>query len=207
MRDCGADVLAAFNVPDAAGAAYWNVPASIVRNEILPALSRDPAYLARHDMEIVHGAGDDAQPLSASEANVALLRRGALRLRQRPGASNALGLVKFVFPNDAAVYLHGTPALQLFERERRDMSHGCVRVEDAAGLAAWALQEQPAWTRERVEAAMARPRPQRVDLARPVRVMLFYVTALVEAGVIHFADDIYRHDARLERALAEHAGL
>lgn len=181
---------------------YWNVPASIVLNEILPALARDASYLVRHDMEIVRGGGDDARPVEASAANVALLRQGALRLRQRPGPNNSLGLVKFVFPNDANVYLHGTPAMRLFERSRRDFSHGCVRVEDPTGLAAWALREQPAWTRERIEAAMAGPRPLRVDLARPIRVMLFYVTAVADSGAIHFADDIYRHDVRLERALA-----
>lgn len=189
---------------------YWNVPTSIVRNEILPVLrtTRDPSsYLERHDMEIVRGGGDDAQPVEASAANLALLHRGALRLRQRPGPRNSLGLVKFVFPNDTNVYLHGTPAPRLFERSRRDFSHGCVRVEDPTGLAEWALREQPRWTRERIEAAMTGAKPLRVDLTRPIRVMLFYVTAVVDGGTIRFAEDIYRHDVRLERALAERSGL
>jgi murein L,D-transpeptidase YcbB/YkuD len=183
---------------------YWNVPRSIVRNEILPALARDPAYLARHDMEIVRGGGDDAAPVAASSANVALLRDGALRLRQRPGPRNSLGLVKFEFPNDDNVYLHGTPARALFERTRRDFSHGCVRVAEPVALAQWALAGTRAWTLERIESAMAGTRPVPVELARPVRVVLFYVTALVAPGDdgVRFAEDIYGHDARLERALA-----
>ena len=112
--------------------------------------------------------------------------------------------MKFVFPNDANVYMHGTPAPELFGRSRRDFSHGCVRLEDAASLAEWALRGQPQWTRSQIEAAMRGTTPRRVDLARPIRVMLFYVTAMVwpDDGAIHFADDIYGHDARLERALA-----
>ena len=183
---------------------YWNVPRSIVRNEILPKLARDPAYLQRNDMEIVRGGGDDARPVAASGDNLELLRQGALRVRQRPGPKNSLGLVKFIFPNDANVYLHGTPATQLFGRTRRDFSHGCVRVEDPVTLAQWALRDQPRWTRERIEAAMAGSSPVRVDLLRPLPVILFYVTAMVMPAdqSLHFADDIYGHDARLERALA-----
>ncbi len=182
---------------------YWNVPTSILRNEILPALARDPAYLRRHDMEVVSGGGDDATPVDASGESIARLRRGELRVRQRPGPANSLGLVKFVFPNDANVYLHGTPAPQLFAHARRDFSHGCVRVEDPVGLAEWVLKEQPEWTRARILAAMDAP-TRRVDLLRPIRVVFFYMTAVVmpEDGTIRFADDIYRHDARLDRELA-----
>lgn len=183
---------------------YWNVPRSIVRSEILPALERDLRYLDRHDMEMVRGPGDDASPVAATTANVARLRQGTLRLRQRPGPQNALGLVKFVFPNDANVYIHGTPAQALFARDRRDFSHGCVRVEEPAALAAWVLQGQPEWTRERIAAAMHGPAPLPVPLAQPIQVVLFYLTAAVMPGdgTIHFAEDIYRHDARLDRALS-----
>ena len=183
---------------------YWNVPASIVHKEILPALASDPAYLRRQDMEIVRGAGDDAQAVVQTPESVALLRAGNLRVRQRPGPRNSLGLVKFIFPNDAAVYLHGTPARQLFGRARRDFSHGCVRVEDPVALARWVLRGRPAWTVERIEAAMAGDAPQRVDLPRALPVILFYVTAMVMPtdDALHFAEDIYGHDARLEQALA-----
>ncbi|MEO7007591.1 MAG: L,D-transpeptidase family protein [Caldimonas sp.] len=183
---------------------YWNVPRSIVRNEILPKLARDPAYLLRNDMEIVRGGGDDARPVAASAENLELLRRGALRVRQRPGPKNSLGLVKFIFPNDANVYLHDTPATRLFGIARRDFSHGCVRVEDPVTLAQWLLRDQPRWTRERIEAAMNGASPVRVELLRPLPVILFYVTAMVMPAdqALHFAVDIYGHDARLERALA-----
>jgi murein L,D-transpeptidase YcbB/YkuD len=183
---------------------YWNVPRSIVRNEMLPVLERDPDYLRREHLEIVRGSGDDAPPVEPTAENIALLRKGALRVRQRPGPTNALGLIKFVFPNDASVYLHGTPAQQLFERTRRDFSHGCVRVEDPAALAEWALEEQPEWTRDRILAAMSGGDSVRVDLKRPIQVILFYVTAVVmpEDGTVRFAEDIYGHDPRLDRALA-----
>lgn len=182
---------------------YWNVPRSIVRNELLPALMRDPARLQRDDMEIVRGDGDDAQVVPASPQALALLGQGKLRLRQRPGPKNSLGLVKFVFPNAENIYLHGTPATQLFQRSRRDYSHGCVRLEDPVALAQWLLRDQPRWTRERIEASMAGTSTLRVDLSRPLPVLLFYMTATVmpEDDALHFADDIYGHDARLVQAL------
>jgi murein L,D-transpeptidase YcbB/YkuD len=186
---------------------YWNVPASIVRGEMLPAFRRDPDYFARHDLEIVDGPGDDARPVAVGEASVAQLQQGRLRVRQRPGPSNSLGLVKFVFPNDDNVYLHGTPAPELFKRTRRDFSHGCVRVEDPVALAQWVLKGRPEWTRDRILAAMQASRPQRVDVPKPLQVILFYITAVVmpEDGTIHFADDIYGHDAKLDRALTQRA--
>jgi murein L,D-transpeptidase YcbB/YkuD len=182
---------------------YWNVPRSILRNEILPKVVRDASYLARHDMDIVRGAGDDAQPVAATPQNIELLGQGALRLRQRPGPHNSLGLVKFAFPNNENVYMHGTPAPELFARTRRDFSHGCIRLEDPVSMAAWVLGDQPSWTRERIVSAMSGARPVRVDLATPIQVVLFYTTAAVGPGdgTVRFADDIYRHDARLEAAL------
>jgi murein L,D-transpeptidase YcbB/YkuD len=183
---------------------YWNVPRSIARHEILPIIERDPGYLRRQDMEIVRGSGDDARAVAGTAENIGLLRQGALRVRQRPGSRNALGLVKFLFPNEENVYMHGTPAQSLFSRNRRDFSHGCVRVEDPAALAAWALADRPEWTEDRIHAAMTGSRSVRVKLVRPIQVILFYTTAAVmpEDGTIHFAEDIYLHDARLDRALA-----
>ena len=181
---------------------YWNVPVSIVRDEVLPAVRRDPRYFERQQMELVRGGGDDAPVVPADAAGVAALARGDLRVRQRPGPHNALGLVKLVFPNDDSVYMHGTPAPALFARDRRDFSHGCIRVEDPAGLAAWVLGDQ-GWTRARAEAAMAQGNNVAVE-ASPVDVVLFYLTAAVDpaTGAMHFADDLYGHDARLARALA-----
>jgi murein L,D-transpeptidase YcbB/YkuD len=168
---------------------YWNVPASILRNEILPALRRDPSYLQRHNMEVL-GSGADMQ------------------VRQRPGPTNALGLVKFVFPNKYNVYMHATPAVALFQRERRDFSHGCVRVEDPVTLAHWVLQPQSQWSRAAILAAMNGETTQTIRLLEPVTVVIFYTTAAFNPadGTVRFADDIYRHDARLDAALRARSG-
>lgn len=184
---------------------YWNVPRSILLKEVLPAWARDAGYLSRHDMEIVRGQGDDAKVLGTGGDHLAGLRDGSLRIRQRPGPKNSLGLVKFVFPNDAAIYLHGTPAPQLFQRARRDFSHGCVRVEDPVAVAEWLLKEVPGWDRQRILAAMANGNNQRVDLPQPVPVLLYYLTAIVspDDGLLHLADDLYGHDARLDQALQQ----
>jgi L,D-transpeptidase YcbB len=169
---------------------HWNVPPSIVRQEIIPILARDPEYLRRQQMEIVRGPGDDARVVAGTAENLMLLRQGALRLRQRPGPHNALGLVKFVFPNTENVYMHGTPAQELFGRSRRDFSHGCVRVENPIALAEWALKEQPEWTRDRIVSAMSATQSIHVPLSRPIQVILFYTTAAVmpDDGTIRFAE-------------------
>ncbi len=183
---------------------YWNVPRSILRHEVLPNIERDPDYLRREDMEIVRGAGDNARRVEPTAAALVGLRQGALRVRQRPGPKNALGLIKFVFPNQEDVYMHGTPVQALFAKSRRDFSHGCVRVADPAALAEWVLQDRPEWTRERILAATMGAQTIHLTLPRPIQVILFYTTAAVmpEDGTIRFAEDIYRHDARLDRALA-----
>jgi L,D-transpeptidase YcbB len=181
---------------------YWNVPRSIARGEILPILERDAGYLGRHNMELVAGAEDVARVVTFGPEALAGLRRGSLRIRQRPGPSNALGLVKFVFPNEQDVYMHGTPATDLFSRTRRDFSHGCVRLADPVALAEWALEDQ-GWTRDAILAAMNGHIPRQVNLTRPIQVILFYVTAVVmpDDGTIWFASDIYGHDTRLDQAL------
>lgn len=183
---------------------FWNVPSSIARAEVLPAAAHDPAYLARQGMEIVRGDGDLPDVVAVTDAALAAVARGTLRIRQRPGPKNALGLVKFVFPNRFDVYMHGTPAQALFARDRRDFSHGCVRVADPAALAAWALTGVPGWTSSRVADAMAGRDNVPVALAAPIDVVLYYLTAMVDPrdGRLHFADDIYGHDAALERALS-----
>jgi murein L,D-transpeptidase YcbB/YkuD len=181
---------------------YWNPPPSIIRNEILPHARRDPAYLDREALEIVASGEDDAPALPATPENLALVESGRLHLRQRPGPKNSLGLAKFIFPNANNVYMHGTPAMKLFARTRRDFSHGCIRLEDPARLAEWVLRDNPEWNRPRIEQSMKGERPVHVNLRTPVTVIIFYDTVLVdEEGVVHFAGDYYRHDARLEQAL------
>jgi murein L,D-transpeptidase YcbB/YkuD len=178
---------------------YWNIPASILRTEILPQVRRDPGYLRRNDMEIVPAGGGSV--VAPTPKNIARLGRG-LDLRQRPGPRNSLGLVKFVFPNQEFVYMHDTPAQALFSRSRRDFSHGCVRVRDPVALAEWALAS-PEWTRDRIGATMLGETTVHVAVVRPTRVVLFYTTAFVwpDDDTLRFADDIYRHDRELDRAL------
>jgi murein L,D-transpeptidase YcbB/YkuD len=181
---------------------YWNVPASIVKDEILPAVRRDSGYIDRNDMEIVDGQSDAAKVVSVSSSSLSRLEKGDLRIRQRPGPQNSLGLVKFVFPNDDNVYMHGTPATQLFDRARRDFSHGCIRVEDPVALSEWVLKDK-GMTREEIIAAMDKDMPTALPLSDPVQVVLFYVTAMVtpEDGALRFADDIYKSDVALDAAL------
>ncbi|MEQ1729592.1 MAG: L,D-transpeptidase family protein, partial [Vicinamibacterales bacterium] len=182
---------------------FWNVPTSILGEEILPRLAIDPGYLQREQMELVAGQGDQSPVVAPTPENLARLRTGSVRLRQRPGPANSLGLIKFSFPNENDVYMHGTPAQALFALSRRDFSHGCVRVEDPIGLAEWVLREQSGWDRERIASAMQADVSSRVAIRVPVRVMLLYSTAavLLDSGDVAFADDIYGHDGRLDQAL------
>ena len=183
---------------------YWVIPPGILRKEIMPAVRRDPGYLTRHDMEIYSGSGDTGPALPTTSANLARVSRGELGIRRRPGPSNDLGLAKFIFPNDHNVYMHGTPAQALFSRARRDFSHGCIRLEDPARFAVWTLRDPNEWSPDQVRKAMDGTQSRRVDLARPMPVTVLYTTAVVHPdGVVAFYDDVYRHDARLEAALAK----
>jgi len=183
---------------------YWNVPRNILRNETLPRLARDPGYLEREEMELVSTRGDGRLLTRVDAAALEALRAGELRVRQRPGARNALGGVKFVLPNTMEIYLHGTPARELFERTRRDFSHGCIRVRDPAALAAFVLQGRPEWTAEAIDAAMTSGRNRTVALERAIPVVVFYTTAVVDStGRAVFLPDVYGHDRRLLSALGK----
>jgi L,D-transpeptidase YcbB len=182
---------------------YWNPPYSIAAKEIVPRARRDPSYLEREDLEIVASGDENAPALPATGEALDAVVAGRLHVRQRPGPRNSLGLAKFIFPNDEDVYMHGTPAPQLFARTRRDFSHGCIRLEDPAALAQWVLRDDPSWTRGRIDAAMQAERPQRVNLREPLPVVVFYDTVHVNSeGVVHFIEDIYGHDRTLDQALA-----
>jgi L,D-transpeptidase YcbB len=181
---------------------YWSPPPSIIRSELVPHARRDASYLDRQDMEIVASGEENAPSLPPTPENLDSVEQGRLYLRQRPGEKNSLGLAKFIFPNDDNIYMHGTPAQQLFSRARRDFSHGCIRLEDPARLAQWVLRDSPEWTPERIDAAMKGTRPTQVNLKKKLTVFIFYDTAYVDSkGVVYFADDYYGHDALLEKAL------
>ena len=175
---------------------YWYVPRSIVVKEMLPAYRKDPAYFDKHDLELT-ATGDDSKPgLPATPENVELLRAGKLGVRQKPGPRNALGRVKFIFPNGDSVYLHDTPAKSFFERDRRDFSHGCVRVSDPPALAAFLLRNTSGWDATAIAQAMDAERPQVVDLKPKVPVWLLYTTAAASTdGTLAFYEDVYRTGA------------
>jgi len=182
---------------------YWDVPYSITQHEMLPKIRANPGYLAAQHLEIASGPDDSSPAVPVTPENLAALEAGRLRLRQLPGEDNALGLAKFIFPNNYNVYLHSTPAHNLFKEPVRAFSHGCIRVSDPVALATLVLKDAPGnWTREKIEAAMNGRTTVRIDLARPINVLIVYATALAtEAGPVLFFDDIYGYDRRLERQL------
>ena len=154
---------------------YWNVPQSIIKNEIMPKIQRNPNYLAYSNMERV-GQG----------------------IRQRPGSRNALGLVKFLFPNSYSVYMHDTPSKKLFDRSRRDFSHGCIRLAQPADLAEHILK----WDATKVKQAMNKGNSRWINLEKEIPVVIFYSTAIAPNGEgVNFLSDIYDYDARLKEAL------
>lgn len=154
---------------------YWNVPASIIKNEILPAIARNPNYLDRKNME-----------------------RFGNGIRQRPGPGNALGKVKFIFPNSFNMYFHDTPSKGFFNEDKRAFSHGCIRLSEPQKMAEWLLRNDADWTREKIVAAMNRTSELSVKLKQPVPVFIIYYTAWVDnEGNLNFRDDVYRHDAEL----------
>lgn len=182
---------------------YWNVPPSILRKELLPRIARDPSYLDREEMEVVDAGADGTVYAGIDETTLGALSSGAARLRQRPGPRNALGGVKFVLPNSLDIYLHATPAEELFARPRRDFSHGCIRVREPEALAEFVLRGSPEWTPAAIRAAMTSGENRTVRLAAPVPVVIFYTTVIVDsAGSAQFLPDVYGHDARLREAIA-----
>ena len=187
---------------------YWNIPESILREETLPKVAKDPGYLQRAGIEVVPTRGR-AEPLDPSEIDWSdeEVTKG-LRFRQRPGPENALGLVKFIFPNNFAVYLHDTPSDTLFSRDERALSHGCIRVENPVGLARYVLGDQPDWTQERIVASMASKTEKTVRLTSPLPVHIGYWTAWIEEDgrTVTFTDDPYRIDAAHRRLLGSGAG-
>jgi L,D-transpeptidase YcbB len=182
---------------------YWDVPSGILHREILPHLRANASFLDDYQMEIVQGAGDDALVIATSADAIERLAAGKLRLRQRPGPSNALGPVKFVMPNPFSVYLHATSERALFERSRRTFSHGCIRVSDPAALAEYVLRDAPGdWNARAIDAAMCGKETFRVRLLQPVRVVVIYSTAMAtqSEGVLFF-EDVYGHDRKLQELL------
>lgn len=171
---------------------FWNVPRSIARRETIPKIRKDPAWFAAQGFEFVAADGIDT---TLTEENLAAVLQGKKRLRQRPGPQNALGGIKFGIINPLNIYLHYTPAVRLFERTRRDLSNGCIRVEQPIELVRFVLADRPDWDADRIQAAMTRGTPVTLHLPEPLPVTIAYLTALPGAdGRVSFFPDLYGLD-------------
>jgi len=157
---------------------------------------KDRSYLARNAYEVVNADGKVVSTGDVSNETLAGLKAGALKVRQVPGPKNSLGRVKFMFPNQNDVYLHDTPSRNLFAKDQRALSHGCVRVENPQALAEWVLRGEPDWTKERIEAGLKQTTPLQTNLKAAIPVFLLYHTVTVsEDGAVHFWKDLYKQDA------------
>jgi murein L,D-transpeptidase YcbB/YkuD len=185
---------------------YWHVPPRIARKDILPKVQADPDYLLQKGFHVFSDWTAQARELDPRGIDWSQVSQHSFpyKLRQDPVPSNALGQVKFMFPNKHSIYLHDTPAKGLFEKERRSFSSGCVRVEAPRELAALLLTDTPAWDEGRLVAAFDMQKPKVVRLKNPMPVHLQYWTAWVDAddGRIHFREDIYKRDGALLKALS-----
>lgn len=181
----------------------WTVPPTIIRNDILPAARRDPYSITRRGLKVLDSSGTVIDPGSVDWSRFS---SGHIpyTLRQDPGPGNALGRVKFMFPNPYNVYLHDTPSKSLFDKDTRTTSSGCVRVEQPFELARLLLDDPATWNDATIAATIARGEIQNVTLRRPVPVILAYWTAWVDpAGVVNFRRDVYGRDAAWAKALDE----
>jgi L,D-transpeptidase YcbB len=180
---------------------YWSVPVDIARKELVPHMEASHGYLASKNFEVTNNKGIVQTDYTSKQ-----IAQGAVMVREKPGPKNSLGLVKFIFPNQYDIYLHSTPAVSLFEQTRRDFSHGCIRVQKPADLAAWVLQGQGGdWDLDKVQAAMnSGPDNKTVSLKTPLPIVIFYLTAIVvDDKEVHFFDDIYGYDSEMQQVFAK----
>ena len=179
---------------------YWSVPVDIARKELVPHIEANRGYLASKNFEVTNNKGVVLTDYTAKQ-----VAQGAVMVREKPGPKNSLGLVKFIFPNQYDIYLHSTPAVSLFDRPRRDFSHGCIRVQKPVDLAAWVLQDQGDWDLDKVQEAMNNGSDNKtVSLKTPLAITIFYLTGIVEDdGQVHFFDDIYGYDSEMQKVFAK----
>lgn len=183
---------------------FWNVPAGIAREEVLPALYNDPAYLEERGFMVVSGVGDQARVVAADSVDwsSAGSEDWSYTFMQVPGPENPLGRMKFLLPNEFNIYLHDTPNRELFSRETRDFSHGCIRLEKSLELAVELLQGNPGWSRTHLREVLQTGETKQVTLAVPIPVYFSYWTAWVdEEGLVGFRPDLYGGDAKIAAML------
>lgn len=168
---------------------YWNIPPSIVQKEILPHMEKDKKYLDENDMEVT--GQEEGLPV----------------IRQKPGDKNQLGKIKFLFPNSFNIYFHDTPQKELFKRDKRAFSHGCIRLSNPVKLANYLLEDMPEWTPQKIDSSMNSGHEKWVKIKTPVPVLIHYYTTWVdENGTLQFRQDIYKHDAKLKtRMFSDHS--
>jgi murein L,D-transpeptidase YcbB/YkuD len=183
---------------------YWNIPQKIALNDILPCIQKDPCYLADHHIRVFENWEEHSMELNPECIDWAATTRKnfVYKLRQDPASSNALGRIKFIFPNEFSIYLHDTPARNLFNKTRRAFSSGCIRIENPMELAVYLLQNDSKWSLEKLVAAVNRKKNKIIVLSKPMKIYILYWTAWVDKeGMINFRDDIYGRDRRLNIAL------
>jgi len=185
---------------------YWNIPQRLAIRDVLPKIQKNIHYIEQQNIKVFKDWRKNSVEIDPETIawNKIEPRNFTYKLRQEPGPRNVLGRMKFIFPNKFAVYLHDTPKRSLFNKNNRDFSSGCIRVEEPISLAVYLLQDDPSWTRERLMQAIENKTPQIVGLKRPITVHLQYWTAWVdETGKLNFRHDIYDRDRPLDRALKE----
>lgn len=184
---------------------YWKIPQSIAGNELLPTLQRNPAYLTEKNIRLFASREPGAPELDSYSMNWGKISKNKMRsflLRQNPGKDNALGAVKIVFPNQYDVYLHDTPQKHLFGKNRKNFSHGCIRVQDPVTLATYLLKSQPKWTEARIFESIATMENQVIPLTAPLPIHLTYQTAWATIkGDVFFREDIYERDPLIAQAM------
>ena len=181
----------------------WTVPPTILFNDILPEVKKNPGYLATKNIRVLQGQGSSVSIIDPYTIDWTALSRGNFPyiLRQDPGPINALGVVKFMFPNQYNVYIHDTPSKELFERSDRAFSSGCIRLNNPLSFAKYLLQEDPKWNEERLNKVIANGMEQSIMLDKPLNVHILYLTSWVDNGQVHFRNDLYQRDKPVLDAL------
>jgi murein L,D-transpeptidase YcbB/YkuD len=182
----------------------WHVPRNIAVKDKLPLIKKDPTYLAENRMKVFAGWGAETRELNPAQIDWSSVsaKNFPYRFRQEPGPRNALGQIKFMFPNRFNVYLHDTPSRELFDKNVRNFSSGCIRIQKPLDLAEYLLRGDPSWSRDKIQEELAKKRERTIKLPTPVPVHLLYWTAFVDDNkVLQFRNDIYGRDERLAKAL------
>ncbi len=185
---------------------YWNIPFKIALKDILPHIKKDPNYLAEKNIRIFENWTDGAKEIDPNSIDWNTISKKNLvyKFRQDPADSNALGRIKFIFPNEFSIYLHDTPAHELFSKTKRTFSSGCIRIEKPIELADYLLKDNSKWDREKLTAAVNSNKTKAIFLSHPINIHILYWTAWVDKdGKVNFRDDIYGRDRQLNIALNE----